>query len=244
MLQKHSLSLTVPQDLLDSVRSPPKQKSKASLTQGGEGGEKEGEVGEVKKKPPRPKVLLSLEEEEKKLKPGSAKHAAFHLLKDQAHALTGLTAEDIIRLSNEQGIKKDWNEKSLETVKSILSSEVCFSKVSEKPSKYALTSMPGVVPMVKKEVVVDGAPRTKKATLSAAGPSDGSNEGVVPKKKKKAANLTANGPDTDANADDNTEGLSKAELKLQQVKGISLKHEASVKKGECRSLSILIENDL
>lgn len=218
LLQAHSLPDIVPQELIDSVRSPHKSKG---LSQDGEDA-----VTAVKKAKP-PKVLLSLEEEEKRLKPGSAKHAAFHLLKDPAYSLTGITGEEVIRLSEEKGIKKDWSEKALDTVKSVLSSEVCFCKVSEKPSRYALTNMPGVVPMAKKEAAAnDSAPKPKNKVDSQAddGPASSSKT-----KKVVSALLQPSSNPADAS---NSDALSKAESKLQQMKGLCQKHEASVKKAE------------
>ncbi|GFR43333.1 hypothetical protein Agub_g4403, partial [Astrephomene gubernaculifera] len=98
------------------------------------GGKAGGPVRSRKKKAP----AKSLEEEEERAKPGTTKHAALLVLK--AHCpFEGLTVEQVINLSVEQGIKTDWPPGGKRNLYHVMHTDPAFLRVSR--NTYVLSSL-------------------------------------------------------------------------------------------------------
>ena len=112
--------------------------------------------------------MPSLQEEERLLKPNTAKMAAFLVLKTAG--IEGATPDEIQKLSTEKGIKTDWATSSIANLRTVgqtckfvcpsyghksycfwmqvLRSDIAFARISRDPKlKYALRALPGVVPL-------------------------------------------------------------------------------------------------
>ncbi|GAX84054.1 hypothetical protein CEUSTIGMA_g11478.t1 [Chlamydomonas eustigma] len=182
-------------------------------------------------------VLLSLQDEEKKLRPNSAKYAAFYVLKSVG--VSGATAEDIIRLSTERGLKQDWSSNGLSTLKGVLRSEITFAKVCGGPKiMYALRAMPGVVPLPEAE------PKPPKGSLNLTAtqghPLPGSNPSIssVAGLQPSSALATLNAGDTRAEAlsseaaPDLVDPMAKAERTMMQCRQAVERHRETVEAKE------------
>jgi len=71
-------------------------------------------------------VRAHAQEEEKLLKPNSAKAAIFMVMKARGGCPEGMTAQEVMEASKAEGIKTDWNDNALANIKRV---SACGMKV-------------------------------------------------------------------------------------------------------------------